>query len=116
MSDCVFCKIVKKEIPSTVVYEDDQLIVFHDLNPVAPVHVLVVPKRHIEDMNDFANEDQSGELAAHMTRVIPLIAERLGVRQSGYRLISNCGPDAGQTVFHFHTHLLGGVSMGEKLL
>lgn len=116
MSDCVFCKIVKKEIPSTVVYEDDQLIAFHDLNPVAPVHVLIVPKRHIEDMNDFAKEDKNGELAAHMTRVIPLIAKELGVKRSGYRLISNCGPDAGQTVFHFHAHLLAGVNMGEKLL
>lgn len=115
MDSCVFCAIAAGQIPSDRVYEDDQVIAFKDLDPVAPVHVLIVPRRHIQNMEQFAASDTHGTLAAHLFRVIPIIAERCGVAESGYRLINNCGVDGGQTVPHFHIHLIGGEVLGDKL-
>ena len=104
MEDCIFCKIVKGEIPSNKVYEDDKILVFHDIEPEAPVHVLIIPKKHISSLND-TNKSNSG-IYSYIFEKIPEIAKTLGVDKSGYRIVSNCGKDALQTVDHIHFHLL----------
>ncbi len=104
MADCVFCMIANHEIPSNIAYEDDQIICFHDLEPQAPVHVLVIPKKHIESLDDLTDED--GELIAHLMLKIKDIAAELGL-ENGYRVVSNNGEDAFQTVKHLHFHILG---------
>lgn len=114
MENCIFCKIINKEISSKIVYEDDNVVAFYDINPVAPVHVLVVPKQHIASMNEI-NESNS-QIIAHVHVAARKIAEQLGIAEKGYRLINNCGPDAGQTVMHLHYHLIGGVSLGPKII
>lgn len=103
--DCLFCKIIAGEIPSTKVYEDDQILAFRDINPQAPAHILVIPKTHIPSC-DGVTEDNS-DIVAHIFTVIPQIAQAEGLI-NGYRVVSNCGPDAGQTVPHLHFHILGG--------
>lgn len=109
---CVFCEIIKGNIPSTKVYEDDMVVSFKDLNPVAPVHVLVVPKEHIDSANAITEENSV--YVQKVFEAIPKVAKELGI--SSYRIINNCGADAGQTVMHLHFHLIGGIEMGEKLL
>ncbi|CAM4325734.1 histidine triad nucleotide-binding protein [Paenibacillus phoenicis] len=110
MDNCLFCKIVEGTIPSNKVYEDDRVLVFHDIQPAAPVHVLIIPKKHIASMNDVAPEDFA--LIGEMHRVAQETAKKLGVAESGYRLINNCGPDSGQAVAHLHYHLIGGAKLG----
>ena len=105
MSDCLFCKIIAGDIPSTKVYEDELVYAFRDIAPQAPTHVLVVPKAHIEDCNGVTAENSA--VVAHIFEVIPQIAKAEGL-ESGYRVVSNCGADAGQTVQHLHFHILGG--------
>ena len=113
MDNCIFCKIIKGDIPSKKVYDDDLCYAFRDINPQAPTHILVVPKTHIAS---FAEFDESTEaLAGHMSTVIAKIARDEGLT-GGYRVISNCGPDAGQTVPHLHFHILGGKPMGERMV
>ncbi len=109
---CVFCEIINGNIPSTKVYEDDMVLAFKDLNPVAPVHVLVVPKVHIENVNDI-NEENS-IYVQKVFESMPKIAKECGI--TSYRVINNCGADAGQTVMHLHFHLVGGVQLGEKIV
>jgi histidine triad (HIT) family protein len=113
MSECLFCKIARKEIPAAVVYEDDQLLAFKDIFPQAPVHLLIIPKAHCQGLSD-----QTPEIAA-VTARIPQLAAKLaadhGIQGSGWRLVSNCGSDAGQVVFHLHFHLLGGRPLGGKI-
>lgn len=109
---CLFCEIINGNIPSTKVYEDDMIYAFRDINPVAPVHVLIVPKIHIDCVNDVTEENS--KYVAHIFEKIPEIAKAEGI--SSYRVINNCGADAGQTVMHLHFHLIGGVELGEKLL
>ena len=104
MADCVFCMIANHQIPSNIVYEDDKLICFHDLEPQAPVHVLVIPKKHIESLDDVKEEDK--ELMGHIMSTIHKIAEDLEL-SGGYRVVSNNGEDAFQTVKHLHFHILG---------
>ena len=106
MDNCVFCKIAKGEIPASVVFEDDKIIAFKDLNPIAPVHVLIIPKEHIASAMEI-NEENS-KVVAHIFNRASEIAEKLGIAESGFRLVNNCGKDGGQTVFHLHFHLLGG--------
>jgi histidine triad (HIT) family protein len=109
MADCLFCKIVRREIPATLVYEDDRVVAFNDINPQAPTHVLVVPKRHIETLNDLgAGDDQ---LVGELVRRATAIAGERGLSAGGYRTVFNTNRDAGQTVFHIHLHLLGGRTM-----
>ena len=103
--DCIFCKIAAGEIPSKKVYEDEKILAFHDINPEAPVHVLVIPKTHIASM-DAVDASNSG-IVAYIFEKIPQIAAAAGIT-NGYRVISNCGPDAGQSVPHLHFHVLGG--------
>ena len=107
--DCIFCKIANKEIPSTLVYEDDEVVAFQDLNPEAPVHVLVVPKKHITSLNTVTLEDQ--QLLGHILLTISKIAEKQGIAEKGYRVVTNCGEQGGQSVPHLHFHLLGGREM-----
>ena len=107
MPNCIFCKIAHGEIPSTKVYEDDTVLAFRDLDPQAPEHVLIIPKKHLSSVLDFGAEDR--ELAAHiLTDVIPALARTLGIDAGGFRLVANTGTDGGQTVGHLHFHLLGG--------
>ncbi|MCM3040519.1 histidine triad nucleotide-binding protein [Paenibacillus motobuensis] len=110
MENCLFCSIVEGKIPSKKVYEDDTFLVFHDIQPAAPVHVLIIPKKHIATMNDVGTEDYA--MIGELHRVAQQVAKELGVAETGYRLINNCGPDSGQAVYHIHYHLLGGAKLG----
>lgn len=114
MADCIFCMINERKIPSTIVYEDDKVLAFNDINPVAPVHVIIIPKEHIANVNDLTQENASVLGDIHMAA--KKIAAKLGIADNGYRLINNCGADAGQTVFHLHYHLIGGIKLGAKIL
>ena len=105
--DCIFCKIAAGEIPSQKVYEDDTVIAFKDLSPKDPIHVLIVPKKHIQSVAHFQAEDK--ELAAHIfVDVVPKLANELGIAEGGFRVVMNTGDDGGQTVHHLHVHLMGG--------
>lgn len=110
MSDCLFCKINRGEIPADIVYQDDDVTVFRDINPQAPTHVLVIPKQHISTINDLEADD--AELVGKMYLTAKKIAEQEGIAEDGYRTTMNCNSAAGQTVFHIHLHLLGGRSLG----
>ena len=112
MSNCLFCKIVAGEIPSTKVYEDDKILAFRDIAPQAPTHILVVPKAHIADCNGITAENS--DVVAHIFTTIPQIAKAEGL-DSGYRVVSNCGEDAGQTVQHLHFHILGGKKLALEM-
>ncbi len=114
MSDCIFCKIARGEIPSKKVYEDDLMYAFYDINPQAPVHVLMIPKQHLDSANAITAENSA--VVAHIFSKVGEIAEMVGVREDGYRIINNCGENGGQTVKHLHFHLLGGKNLGEKLV
>lgn len=109
MNDCIFCKIANGEIPSKKVYEDEKVFAFHDINPEAPVHVLVIPKEHIASVNDI--DEAKSVIFAHIFLVIHKIVKELGIAQSGYRVVNNCGEEGGQTVNHLHFHILGGRSL-----
>lgn len=109
MSDSIFTRIIKREIPATIEYEDDEIIAFRDIGPQAPVHILVVPKHPISTLNDATPDDAA--LLGRLLLVARDIAADKGIADSGYRLVINCNADAGQTVFHIHIHLLGGIKM-----
>ena len=109
MTDCIFCKIIQGEIPSTFVYEDEQVVAFNDITPKAPQHVLIVPREHIATLNDIA--DDQTELVGHMVQTAKHLAKKLGIDESGYRTLFNCNRGGGQMVFHIHLHLLGGRTM-----
>ena len=113
MNDCLFCKIIKGEIPSTIVYEDEEILAFRDINPVAPVHVLVIPKKHIGSLVDLNPEDEA--LVGKIYSVINKVAKQENIFESGFRVVVNCGEDGGQEVKHLHFHLIGGKKLGTKL-
>lgn len=106
--DCLFCKLISGEIPTNKVYEDDICFAFDDIEPEAPVHTLLVPKKHYDDLCDGI----PAEVLGHMLSMVPKVAELKGVRESGFRTVMNTGPDSAATVKHFHIHILGGVKMG----
>lgn len=106
MENCIFCSIVNGKIPSEIVYSDEYVVCFKDINPEAPVHLLIIPKKHINSVNELTNEDK--ELVGHIYIAAQEIAKKFGVAESGYRVVTNCGRDAGQTVQHLHFHLLAG--------
>lgn len=112
MSNCLFCKIIAGEIPSTKVYEDDTILAFRDINPQAPTHILVIPKVHIGSVAEVAAENSA--IVAHIFEVIPKIAQAEGLT-GGFRVVSNCGSDAGQTVGHLHFHILGGAVLNTQM-
>jgi histidine triad (HIT) family protein len=116
MSDpnCIFCKIASKQIPAFIVYEDEQVVAFKDISPQVPVHVLIVPRLHLAGLDALTEAHR--ELVGHIALVAQQLAKELGVTTRGYRLVANCGPDAGQTVFHLHFHLLGGAPMAGKMV
>ena len=109
MSDCIFCKIITGDIPSTNVFRDEQVTAFRDLNPAASTHILLVPNKHIDSINVLAHEDE--QLVGHLFTTAKQIAAQEGIAEGGYRLIINTNANAGQTVFHIHLHLLGGAPM-----
>jgi histidine triad (HIT) family protein len=109
VSDCLFCKIVRREIPGSIVYEDDRILAFNDINPQSPTHVLVIPKRHIATLNDLTQEDDA--IVGEVVRRAAAIAGDRGLAAGGFRTVFNTNRDAGQTVFHIHLHLLGGRSL-----
>lgn len=111
MEDCIFCKIIKGEIPSQKVYEDDEILAFKDINPIAPVHILVIPKKHIACANNLKVEDEA--LIGRIFTVIKDLAKENNLK-NGYRIVNNCGEDGGQEVKHLHFHLLGGRKLGMK--
>ncbi len=106
MSDCLFCKIISGEIPSSKVYEDEYVYAFNDISPEAPVHVLIVPKEHIESANDI--DENNADIVAKIFLAAKKIAKEKGIAEGGYRIVNNCGDNGGQTVKHLHFHLLGG--------
>ena len=109
MKDCLFCKIVNKEISSDLIYETDSLVAFKDISPQAPHHILIIPKKHIPTLNDLTDEDT--DLVGEIFLAAKKLASDLGIAESGYRIVLNCNADAGQAVFHIHLHLLGGRQM-----
>ena len=110
--DCIFCKIACGDIPSKKVYEDDMILAFHDISPMAPVHVLVIPKEHIENVDGVTSENS--KYVARIFEKIPAIAKTAGIT-NGYRVITNCGEDGCQSVMHLHYHILGGTKLPEKM-
>lgn len=116
METCIFCKIITGDIPARIVYQDDAVIAFHDLHPVAPVHVLIVPRHHIDDILSLSEDPEGPAIMAGILQAVPKIAAIMGIADTGFRLINNCGTDGGQTIRHVHFHLIGGRAFGEKLL
>ena len=114
MEDCLFCKIVKGEIPSRKVYEDADVLAFYDINPVAPIHILVIPKKHITKLTDLTEEDEL--LVGKIYTTINKIARQEGFAEDGYRVITNCGKNGGQEVMHIHFHILAGKELGPKIM
>ncbi len=114
MEDCVFCKIIKGDIPSNKVYEDEDILAFRDIQPAAPIHILVIPKKHIKSLNDLEKADEC--LVSKLLFAIKKIAEEQGFAEDGYRVISNCGKNGAQEVPHLHFHLLAGKQLGEKIV
>ena len=112
MNDCLFCKIISGDIPSTKVFEDDQVLAFRDIAPMAPTHILVIPKTHIAGVDEITPENSA--IVAHIFEMIPIIAREEGLT-GGYRVISNCGEDGGQTVMHLHFHILGGKKLATEM-
>jgi histidine triad (HIT) family protein len=110
VADCLFCKIINREIPASIVYEDDRVLAFNDINPQASTHVLVVPKQHIHSLNELAPEHDA--IVGEVVRRAAAIAQERGISAGGFRTVFNTNRDAGQTVFHIHLHLIGGRSLG----
>ncbi|NLL04364.1 MAG: histidine triad nucleotide-binding protein [Clostridiaceae bacterium] len=114
MDNCIFCKIIKREIPSEIVYEDEKILAFKDINPVAPVHVLIIPKVHVRNVMEI--DHQNADILKDIHLAAKQIALKVGLGDKGFRLITNCGEEAGQTVFHLHYHLIGGKELGPKII
>lgn len=110
--NCIFCKLASKELPTSVVYETDHVLAFEDNAPIAPVHVLVIPKDHYRDISDGV----PSELMAELFHAVNEVARIKGIDKSGYRVVTNCGKDAGQTVFHFHIHVVGGAKVAKEMV
>lgn len=114
MSDCIFCKIANKEIPTNFIYEDEEIVAFNDINPQAPIHILVIPKKHITSLIELNKNDEN--LIGRIFGVINEIAKKEKIDKSGFRVIMNCGEDAGQEVKHLHFHILAGKKLGTKVV
>ncbi len=112
--NCIFCKIIRGEIPSNKVYEDEEILAFKDINPAAPIHILLIPKKHIVSLAQMQEGDE--KIIAKIYKIINEIAEKQNFKENGYRVIVNCGEDGGQEVGHLHFHLLAGTKLGEKIV
>ena len=106
MAECIFCKIVDKQLPATIVFEDERMVAFRDINPQAPTHIVMIPRKHVASVNELVGADDTD--TGHLVRVAADLARNEGIADRGYRLVVNCGGDAGQSVDHLHVHLLGG--------
>lgn len=113
MTNCIFCKIVNKELPSERIFEAQEILAFKDINPVAPVHIMVIPKKHLASVNDLTEEDTA--TIGRIFLVIKDLARQLGVADTGYRVVTNIGSDGGQEIAHLHFHLIGGKKLGGKI-
>lgn len=116
MDDCIFCKLANGVIPTQLIYEDEHVVAFHDLHPVAPVHVLVMPRVHVRNIADLADHPEGEAIMGQVLRAIPQVARIVGVDHQGYRIINNCGHNGGQTIDHVHFHLIGGQHLGDRLV
>ena len=114
MSDCIFCKIINGDIPSTKVYEDDKVVVIEDINPCAKIHLIAISKVHIRNFNELTEGNSS--VMVDIVNAVQKTVDKIGIKEKGYRIINNCGKDAGQTVDHIHFHIIGGQSLSEKLI
>lgn len=114
MSDCIFCKIANKEIETEFIYENQNVVAFNDLNPKAPIHILIIPKKHIETVMDIKEEDK--EIISDMYKAIREIAKKLNVDEKGFRIITNCKEDGGQEVMHLHIHFLAGEKLSTNII
>jgi len=112
MEDCLFCNIIKGSIPSEKVYEDENVLAFKDIQPAAPIHILIIPKQHVQNIMEM----KEPEMMVTLMEAVQKIAKQIGVDKTGFRLITNCGKDAGQEVMHLHFHLLAGKPLGEKIV
>lgn len=112
-SNCLFCKIIEGKIQSNKVYEDEDVLAFNDIHPVAPIHILVIPKKHIKSVNHLEDDDE--EIVGKIFRAIKKIAKEKGFEQEGYRVVTNCGVNGGQEVMHLHFHIIGGKKLGSKI-
>jgi len=115
MKECIFCKIVKKEIPAKIVYEDEWVMAFPDINPLAPVHFLIIPKKHLSSVNDLTDSLEDEKIAGRLILAARKLAEEKGIAEKGYKLLIRTGPYGGQEVPHIHLHLLGGARLGENI-
>lgn len=115
MEDCIFCKIIKKEIPVEILYEDDLVLAFSDAHPIAPVHVLIIPKKHIKSINELEANKENEIIAGRLILVAKKIAEEKGIAKDGYKLLIRTGKHGGQEVSHIHLHLLGGAKLSENI-
>ena len=113
MEKCIFCKIVKRELPSEIIYEDEEIVAFRDINPSAPIHILIIPKKHVEKLTDIEKEDEA--VIGRIYTVINEIAKNEEIFEKGFRVIINCGKDGGQIINHLHFHLIGGKKLGTKI-
>lgn len=111
--ECLFCKIVNKEVPADIVYEDDRVVCFKDINPLAPVHLLVVTRKHIPSLREISAAD--AELIGYLYAVINRLAEEFDIAERGFRVVGNCGAEGGQVIYHLHFHLLGGCALGDNI-
>ncbi len=116
MEDCIFCKIVEGAIPSKKVFENEDLVAFEDLNPVAPVHVLLVPRRHYSNLYEMSSTPQGLDTLNRLYKALPELVRACGLESEGFRLINNCGENAGQTIMHVHFHLIGGLPLGPRII
>ena len=114
MEECIFCKIVNKQLPAEIIYEDAEILAFRDIQPAAPIHILIIPKKHIKSLIEIEKEDEI--TIGKIYGIRNSIAEEQGVKEKGYRVIVNCGRDGGQEVPHLHFHLLAGKTLGEKIV
>jgi histidine triad (HIT) family protein len=115
MEECIFCKIVQKKIPAEILYEDDLVIAFPDINPIAPVHILIIPKKHIASVNDLTDQPKDEKIAGRLILVARQLAAKKKIDQKGYKLLMRTGVHGGQEVPHIHLHLLGGVKLSENI-
>ncbi len=115
MKECVFCKIVNREIPTEILFEDDYVVAFRDIHPIAPVHILIIPKKHIESVNQLTEDQESERIGGRLLLAAKKLAQKEGIDKSGYKLLIRTGRDGGQEIPHIHLHLLGGARLSEGI-
>ncbi len=115
MKDCIFCKIVNRKIPAEILFENEWIIAFKDIKPIAPVHILIIPKKHLESVNQLTDDQESEKIGGHLLLAAKKLAQKEGIDKSGYKLLIRTGKDGGQEISHIHLHLLGGARLSEGI-